>query len=98
MTDARDRVAIISIEQQIRDFILDYFYVTDPTTLTDDTSLIDSGIVDSTGMMGVIMYLESEFGIQVGDRDATPENLGSIRRIGEYVARSTRDAPAATDP
>lgn len=98
MTDARDRVAIISIEQQIRDFILDYFYVTDPTSLTDDTSLIDSGIVDSTGMMGVIMYLESEFGIQVGDRDATPENLGSIRRIAGYVARSTRETPVPLDP
>jgi acyl carrier protein len=38
-------------------------------------------------MMGVILYLESEFGIQVADREATPENLGSIAHIADYVAR-----------
>jgi acyl carrier protein len=87
MTTVEGDVTTISVEQQIRQFVLDYFYVTDPDGLTDDTSLIDSGLVDSTGMMGVILYLESEFGIQVGDRDATPENLGSIARIAEFVAR-----------
>ena len=80
-------MTITSVEQQIRAFIVDYFYVTDPGALTDDTELIDSGLVDSTGMMGVILWLESEFGIQVGDRDATPENLGSIERMADFVAR-----------
>jgi acyl carrier protein len=80
-------VTITSVEQQIRAFIVDYFYVTDTAALTDETELIDSGLVDSTGMMGVILWLESEFGIQVGDRDATPENLGSIARMADFVAR-----------
>ena len=88
-------MTIISVEQQIRQFVLEYFYVTDPGSLTDDTPLIDSGLVDSTGMMGVILHLESEFGIQVGDREATPENLGSIARIADYVARK-REAGGLT--
>jgi acyl carrier protein len=87
MTATEGAVTSNSVEPRIRQFVLEYFYVTDPDALTDDTSLIDSGLVDSTGMMGVILYLESEFGIQVGDRDATPENLGSIARIAEFVAR-----------
>ena len=81
-------MTIVSVEDQIRAFIVDFFYVTDQRSLTDDTPLIDSGLVDSTGMMGVILFLESEFGIVVGDRDATPENLGSIRRIADYVMRA----------
>jgi acyl carrier protein len=72
---------------RIRHFILDYFYVTDPRTLTDDVSLIDSGLVDSTGMMGVIMFIESEFGISVEDRDTTPDNLDSIAKIASFVDR-----------
>jgi acyl carrier protein len=87
MTTTEGTVSTVTTEQRIREFVLDYFYVTDPDALTDETSLIDSGIVDSTGMMGVILYLESEFGIQVGDRDATPENLGSIARIADFVTR-----------
>ena len=77
---------------RIRQFILDYFYVTDPRTLTDDMSLIDSGLVDSTGMMGVIMFIESEFGIQVADRDTTPDNLESIARIASFIERKRAQA------
>ena len=87
MTTLEGPVSTTSVEAQVRQFVLDYFYVTDPAELTVDTPLIDSGLVDSTGMMGVILFLESEFGIQVGDRDATPENLGSIGRIAAFVTR-----------
>ena len=82
-----------TVERHIREFIIEYFYVTDPAALTDETSLIDSGLVDSTGMMGVILHLEQEFGIEIGDRDATPENLDSIRRIAEFVKRRSTSGP-----
>jgi len=81
--------------ERIRRFILDYFYVTDPRALSDETSLIDSGLVDSTGMMGVIMFIEGEFGIQVGDRDTTPDNLESIAKIAAFVQRKRDQASAA---
>lgn len=77
----------MSVEYRIRQFILDYFYVTDPEALTDDMSLIETGLVDSTGMMGVIMFIESEFGIHVGDRETTPDNLESISKIVAFVER-----------
>jgi acyl carrier protein len=68
--------------------------VTDPRALTDEMSLIDSGLVDSTGMMGVIMFIETEFGIQVGDRDTTPDNLESISKITAFVQRKRDQASA----
>jgi acyl carrier protein len=77
---------------RIRQFVLDYFYVTDPRTLTDDMSLIDSGLVDSTGMMGVIMFVESEFGIHVEDRETIPDNLESISKIAAFVQRKRLQA------
>ena len=75
------------VRERVRQFILEFFYVSDPDELNDDTSLIDSGIVDSTGMMDVILFLEQEFGIRVRDRDTTPENLETIARIDAFVAR-----------
>ena len=78
---------IATVEQQVRQFIIDYFYVSDPERLRNDESLIDSGLVDSTGMMGVILFIESEFGIHVEDDETTPDNLDSIERIAAYIQR-----------
>lgn len=64
------------------------FYVADPAALTDDLSLLESGIVDSTGMLDVILFLvESEYGIEVADHETVPENLETIARIDAYVTR-----------
>ena len=52
-------------------------------------SLLRQGIVDSTGILEVIIFLESQFGIQVLDEEMLPENLDSISRIAAYVARKT---------
>ena len=83
----------MTIKDQVRAFILASFYVSDPAELTDDLSLIDSGIVDSTGMLDVILFLETEFGIDVHDHETVPENLETLGRIADYVAR--KHAPAA---
>jgi acyl carrier protein len=76
----------------IRHFITQTFYVPDDIHLTDDTSLIDSGVVDSTGMLDVILFIEDEFAIQVTDRETTPQNLESITRIAAFVDRKTAAA------
>jgi acyl carrier protein len=76
----------MSVEQRVRKFIVENFYVTDPSSIDDDTLLVTNGIVDSTGMLEVIAFLEAEFGVRVGDREMTPENLESISRIARFVA------------
>ncbi len=80
--------------QRVRQFILDNFYVTDPSSIDDDTLLVTSGIVDSTGMLEVITFLESEFDIRIADQEMTPENLESVSRIARFVA-SKQAATAA---
>jgi acyl carrier protein len=71
---------------------LEYFYVSDPEELTDAVSLLDSGIVDSTGMMDIILFLEDEYDIHIEDYEVTPENLETIARIAAFVARKQTSA------
>jgi acyl carrier protein len=77
----------MDIKDRVRQFILQNFYVADASTLADDTSLLDQGIVDSTGVLEVISFLESSFGIQVADEEMLPDNLDSIARIAAFVQK-----------
>ncbi len=86
----------MSARERIRAFLLENFYVTDPTDLADDTHLITSGIVDSTGMLEVITFLEREYGVQVEDRETTPENLATVERLDAFVARKLAAAEGSS--
>jgi acyl carrier protein len=77
----------MQITEQVRTFVTSNFYVPDPSLLTDDASLLDQGIIDSTGVLEVISFLEETFGITVEDREILPENLDSIARIAAFVSR-----------
>jgi acyl carrier protein len=77
----------MTVQERVRAFILESFYVSDPQELTDEISLIDSGYIDSTGMMEIILFLEGEYAIQITDRETVPENLETIAQIAAFVAR-----------
>jgi acyl carrier protein len=79
----------MELKKQVRDFVTANFYVADPAALEDRTSLLDQGIIDSTGVLEVIMFIESTFGVTVEDSEMLPENLDSIERIAAFVARKT---------
>jgi acyl carrier protein len=83
----------MTVQDRMRAYILESFYVSEPGELTDELSLIDSGLVDSTGMLDIILFLEGEYGFRVEDRETIPENLETIGRIADFVARKT--APPA---
>ena len=70
----------------IRAFIIENFlYGDDNHPLPDDMSLIDNDLVDSTGILELVGYIEKEFGFKVEDREIVPANLDSIARILAYV-------------
>lgn len=77
----------MALRKQIREFVTTNFYVADPKTLEDSTSLLDQGIIDSTGVLEVIMFVETAFGVTVEDAEMLPENLDSIERIAAFVER-----------
>ena len=74
--------------EQIREFILkNYLFSTDEAALADEVSLMKAGIVDSTGVLELIAFLQEHFGIEVADEEMIPENLDSVRSIVAFVAR-----------
>lgn len=77
----------MDIKEQVRAFITANFYVPDSSLLEDNASLLDQGIIDSTGVLEVISFIEETFGIAVADNEMLPDNLDSIERISNYVAR-----------
>lgn len=77
----------MDIADNVRQFIASNFYIGKSLSLKSETSLMDSGVVDSTGVLEIILFIEERFGIQVNDSEMLPENLDSIGRIAEFVAR-----------
>lgn len=76
----------MDIAEKVRGFIKENFYA-DASDLTDDASLLDMGIVDSTGILELVMFLENEFDIKVDDQEILPENLDSIANAVEFVKK-----------
>ena len=69
------------ILDEIRAFVTANFYVAEPASLKDAESLLDSGVIDSTGVLEVIAFIEETFDFTVEDDEMLPENLDSIEHI-----------------
>ncbi len=80
-------MTVMDVQQRVKQFIVENFYVSDPAELAAETSLIAGGYVDSTGMLELINFLEGEFAIRIEEHEMTPDNLETIARIGAFVAR-----------
>lgn len=76
----------------VRSFILTNFYVPETISLADDMSLLELGIVDSTGVLEVTAFLESEYGIDIADDEIVPANMDSIMAIAAFVETKTARA------
>ena len=78
----------MDLKARIREFVKQSFFYTG--ALGDDESLLDRGIIDSTGVLEVVGFLESEFGITVADEEMLPDNLDSIPRTGGLRRQEAR--------
>ena len=76
---------MIEIKPKIRSFIIENFLFGDDNGLKDDTSFLEEGIIDSTGVLELVTYLEEEFEISVDDEELIPENLDSINNVAAYL-------------
>jgi len=84
-----------TIGEKVRTFLAETFYVADDDLLTYEGSLLDQGVVDSTGFIEIIGFVEDAFGFEVPDQDMTPENFETIRNIVAYVtSRLAADVPS----
>ncbi|MCP4454232.1 MAG: acyl carrier protein [Planctomycetes bacterium] len=72
---------------QVQQFVVDNFLFGDSSQLDTDTSFLNEGIIDSTGILELIMFLEETFGIHVEDQELIPENLDSLNNIQQFVTK-----------
>ncbi len=81
-----------SVADQVRAFVVtNYLFGQEGRLPADHDSLIESGVVDSTGILELIEFLEETFGISVGDTETVPDNLGSVAGISAFVGAKVAD-------
>jgi acyl carrier protein len=74
------------VESEIRAFIAENFLLGDDVqNLPGSASLIDAGIIDSTGVLELVGFLEDRYGIRISDHELLPENLDSIDNVIRFV-------------
>ena len=75
------------IKDKIKAFIVEEFLFGKDDGLDDDASFLENGVIDSTGILVLVSFLEEEFSITVEDEELIPENLDSVNNVVAYVER-----------
>jgi len=71
--------------EPVRTFVIQNFLFGRADALTNEESFLESGIIDSTGILELVSFLEKTYGIRINDEELIPENLDSINSISEYL-------------
>ncbi len=84
-----------NVEERIRKYIAANFLFSDHGyPYSDDTPFLEEGILDSTNILELVMFVEEQFGIPVDDRDVIPDNFDSVKRLAAYIRRMQNAIPA----
>jgi acyl carrier protein len=86
--------------QKIRAFVIENYLFGEEEKLGNDDSFMESGIIDSTGILELVRFLEATFGVKVADEDLIPDNLDSIHKIVAFLqaklsASASGDRPSS---
>jgi len=85
----------MSIRDQVRTFVEENFILHgSEAALKDADSLMDTGRVDSTGVLALVAYVEETFDVEVGDDELVPENFDSIDRIVRFLEQKQKETAA----
>lgn len=82
ITDTQDRIA------RVRAFVVaNFLFGADSPALTPTTSFVEAGIVDSTGVLELVAFLEEAFAVQIADEEITLANLDSLAKVASFLER-----------
>lgn len=87
----------MSLQEEIRSFIVDNFLFGDPGNLSNDSSFIREGIVDSTGILQLVEFVQQQYQVVVEDEDLIPENLDSVNKVAAFVENKLKMAALVED-
>ena len=79
-------------EKRVREFIVDSFlFGQEDDQLANDTSLLQAGVIDSTGVLELVVFIEENYAVKVDDDELVPENLDSITNLARFInSKSSR--------
>jgi acyl carrier protein len=89
-----------TIEQAVRQFLLENSVFSKDDSFQDDSSFLEMGIIDSTGMLELLAFLEKNYSVVLEDADLIPENLDSITAVARFVRQKTKSTAdcSASEP
>lgn len=82
----------MSPAREIRDFIVDTFLYGQDDNFGDDASFLEKGIIDSTGVLELVTFVEETFKISVKDRELIPDNFDSLNKLSAFVTQKIQTA------
>ena len=81
-------VSAVDLKKEVKDFVVaNFLFGNTATTFEDGDSFLEKGIIDSTGILELIDFLEENYGISVEDNELVPENLDSLENVVSFIAR-----------
>jgi acyl carrier protein len=85
-------------EHKIREFIVKNLYFADDKAIADEDSFLETGVVDSMGVMELVAFIQSEFEVEVAQHEIVVENFDSIRKLANFVRRKLppKEPPVST--
>lgn len=85
----------MQIENEIRKFIMENFILDGEVNLSEDDSLLEKGIIDSTGVLELVSFIEATYQFKIKDEELVPENLDSIKNILQFIQNKLKENTAA---
>jgi acyl carrier protein len=79
-----------STQEEIREYILDNILFGDGEKLDAETSFQEGGILDSTGFLELVTFVEEKYGIEISDSELVPENFDTLRKMSSFVDQKRR--------
>lgn len=86
-----------NIASEIRAFIVSNFlFGREDKPFDQDQSFLETGLIDSTGLLELVSFIEQQYGISVADREMVPDNLDSLSNVSRFVARKLQPVPSGS--
>ena len=77
----------MSPKSEIRNFIVENFLYGQDDNFTDDVSFLEKGIIDSTGVLELVTFVEDKFGVTVEDEELIPDNFDSLSKLSSFISK-----------
>ena len=87
-----------TVAQAVRDFITSSFLYEQKRTFRNNDSFMEEGILDSTGVVQLVAFLEETYGITISDEELIPDNLDSLSKVTSFIARKNRELTNVSVP